>query len=263
MQPQRDDLRRGWRRSSAWPLNPRRHHRRIRTDRGSCRTCSRRSPLRRTSRRGPRTAPATRRAPGQRGSSGARRRRGPGTAQSFPQPRRAKGGSPDAAALLATTRQREGFCWWSWGESNPRPLECHSSALPTELQPQRTARQAIARVWRCKARGGARGVEAEALHGMLARPPAGVAELAYAGPSKGPGLRGRVGSSPTSGTPVVSRIRSAGGRAGCRRTRRRRGARIGRSMPRRIGRLSAACSRAARAGALGRKERRVHASRRS
>ncbi len=25
--------------------------------------------------------------------------------------------------------------WWSWGESNPRPLECDSSALPTELQP--------------------------------------------------------------------------------------------------------------------------------
>ena len=25
---------------------------------------------------------------------------------------------------------------WSCGESNPRPLECKSSALPTELQPQ-------------------------------------------------------------------------------------------------------------------------------
>ena len=25
--------------------------------------------------------------------------------------------------------------WWSQGESNPRPLECHSSALPTELRP--------------------------------------------------------------------------------------------------------------------------------
>jgi hypothetical protein len=25
--------------------------------------------------------------------------------------------------------------WWSQGESNPRPLECHSSALPTELWP--------------------------------------------------------------------------------------------------------------------------------
>src|SRR5690349_9433930 len=25
--------------------------------------------------------------------------------------------------------------WWSRWESNPRPLECHSSALPTELRP--------------------------------------------------------------------------------------------------------------------------------
>jgi len=22
--------------------------------------------------------------------------------------------------------------WWSQGESNPRPFECHSNALPTE-----------------------------------------------------------------------------------------------------------------------------------
>ena len=27
------------------------------------------------------------------------------------------------------------FIWWSWSGSNWRPLECHSSALPTELQP--------------------------------------------------------------------------------------------------------------------------------
>src|SRR3982751_228336 len=30
-----------------------------------------------------------------------------------------------------------GETWWSQGESNPRPLECHSSALPTELWPHR------------------------------------------------------------------------------------------------------------------------------
>ena len=30
------------------------------------------------------------------------------------------------------------FYWWSQGESNPRPLECHSSALPTELWPRFT-----------------------------------------------------------------------------------------------------------------------------
>src|SRR5205807_5342983 len=29
----------------------------------------------------------------------------------------------------------QGLKWWSQGESNPRPLECHSSALPTELWP--------------------------------------------------------------------------------------------------------------------------------
>jgi hypothetical protein len=29
--------------------------------------------------------------------------------------------------------------WWSRWESNPRPLECHSSALPTELRPHSTA----------------------------------------------------------------------------------------------------------------------------
>src|SRR5918996_5994712 len=26
--------------------------------------------------------------------------------------------------------------WWSRGESNPRPLECDSSALPAELRPR-------------------------------------------------------------------------------------------------------------------------------
>ena len=29
----------------------------------------------------------------------------------------------------------EGVGWWSQAESNRRPLECHSSALPTELWP--------------------------------------------------------------------------------------------------------------------------------
>ena len=34
--------------------------------------------------------------------------------------------------------------WWSRRESNPRPLECHSSALPTELRPHEVGRQADA-----------------------------------------------------------------------------------------------------------------------
>ena len=29
--------------------------------------------------------------------------------------------------------------WWSWGGSNPRPLDCQSNALPTELQPHPSA----------------------------------------------------------------------------------------------------------------------------
>ena len=28
-----------------------------------------------------------------------------------------------------------GFVWWSRGESNPRPPQCHCGALPTELRP--------------------------------------------------------------------------------------------------------------------------------
>src|SRR6185503_10948189 len=31
---------------------------------------------------------------------------------------------------------RSGENWWSQAESNRRPLECHSSALPTELWPR-------------------------------------------------------------------------------------------------------------------------------
>ena len=36
-------------------------------------------------------------------------------------------------------RLSSGFIWWSRWESNPRPLECHSSALPTELRPHSLA----------------------------------------------------------------------------------------------------------------------------
>src|SRR5579864_8569451 len=32
--------------------------------------------------------------------------------------------------------RRQSVNWWSQAESNRRPLECHSSALPTELWPQ-------------------------------------------------------------------------------------------------------------------------------
>ena len=48
-----------------------------------------------------------------------------------------------ADSMTATLAQRErprccdlGLCSWSCGELNPRPLPCHGSALPTELQPR-------------------------------------------------------------------------------------------------------------------------------
>src|ERR1051326_1279202 len=37
---------------------------------------------------------------------------------------------------------------WSRRESNPRPLECHSSALPTELRPHRRETGGEARIYR-------------------------------------------------------------------------------------------------------------------
>jgi hypothetical protein len=38
--------------------------------------------------------------------------------------------------LKSKNRNIEFVKKWSCGELNPRPLECKSSALPTELQPQ-------------------------------------------------------------------------------------------------------------------------------
>ncbi|ABE04491.1 unknown [Rickettsia bellii RML369-C] len=37
--------------------------------------------------------------------------------------------------FLEDLRKAENHCrnWWSQGESNPQPFECHSNALPTEL----------------------------------------------------------------------------------------------------------------------------------
>ena len=44
-------------------------------------------------------------------------------------------GVEDAKKGLTRNRKSLNLFWWSWRELNPRPLECHSSALPTELQP--------------------------------------------------------------------------------------------------------------------------------
>ena len=43
--------------------------------------------------------------------------------------------APSARCGWFTTRSPQGEGWWSQAESNRRPLECHSSALPTELWP--------------------------------------------------------------------------------------------------------------------------------
>ena len=60
-------------------------------------------------------------------------------------PRRSTQKKPPGAMFRAARETEKGdflrsprIFWWSWGELNSRPLECHSSALPTELQPLRT-----------------------------------------------------------------------------------------------------------------------------
>ena len=56
--------------------------------------------------------------------------------------RAAPGVPGDAGQRAPATLAREpgaAETWWSRWESNPRPLECHSSALPTELRPHGSA----------------------------------------------------------------------------------------------------------------------------
>ena len=52
-----------------------------------------------------------------------------------------KGAGPQAQGHC----QLKGSCiwevWWSWGDSNPRPFDCQSNALPTELQPHAVRRR--------------------------------------------------------------------------------------------------------------------------
>src|SRR5262249_49400538 len=50
------------------------------------------------------------------------------------------------SCCLPSGQGREG--WWSQGESNPRPRECHSRALPTELWPQFATSSAALRMRR-------------------------------------------------------------------------------------------------------------------
>src|SRR6478736_9564524 len=41
-----------------------------------------------------------------------------------------------AQVVCSRENNNSNLNWWSQGESNPRPRECHSRALPTELWPQ-------------------------------------------------------------------------------------------------------------------------------
>jgi hypothetical protein len=46
-----------------------------------------------------------------------------------------RGREVSVGPVWSIRRSAPGACWWSRAESNRRPLECHSSALPTELRP--------------------------------------------------------------------------------------------------------------------------------
>jgi predicted AlkP superfamily phosphohydrolase/phosphomutase len=54
--------------------------------------------------------------------------------QQSPEKRRVEG--PETTKSYPGRGSTRGVVWWSRGESNPRPLECDSSALPTELRPR-------------------------------------------------------------------------------------------------------------------------------
>ncbi len=94
------------------------------------------------------------------------------------------------------------YLWWSWRGSNSRPLECHSSALPAELQPHTFGLRLRSNFLTCMLKCcqyifldicGPR-------HNNQRR--AGVVKLVDAGDSKSPFPRGSVGSIPTSGTKI-------------------------------------------------------------
>ena len=53
----------------------------------------------------------------------------------LPRPPSASQASAPNKKGLRTATKSFYFFWWRWRELNPRPLECHSSALPTELHP--------------------------------------------------------------------------------------------------------------------------------
>ncbi len=92
--------------------------------------------------------------------------------------------------------------WWSWRGSNSRPLECHSSALPAELQPHLLGFRLIFKhltqaLMLCQHIY----LDIYTLYHNNQRR-AGVVKLVDAGDSKSPDSCSHVGSIPTSGTKI-------------------------------------------------------------
>ena len=94
------------------------------------------------------------------------------------------------------------YLWWSWRGSNSRPLECHSSALPAELQPHKPGfRLSVGLLTQARKLCQYIYLDICNLHHNNQRR-AGVVKLVDAGDSKSPDSCSHVGSIPTSGTRV-------------------------------------------------------------
>ena len=99
-----------------------------------------------------------------------------------------------------SSRLTHRYSWWSWRGSNSRPLECHSSALPAELQPHMFGfRLRVVHLTHVSNRCQYIFLDIWATRHNNHRH-AGVVKLVDAGDSKSPDPRGHVGSIPTSGT---------------------------------------------------------------
>jgi hypothetical protein len=106
----------------------------------------------------------------------------------------------DGTKKRSSSRLTHRYSWWSWRGSNSRPLECHSSALPAELQPH-TFGFRLRVVHLTHVFDQCQYIFLDILeprHNNRRR--AGVVKLVDAGDSKSPDPRGHVGSIPTSGT---------------------------------------------------------------
>ena len=92
------------------------------------------------------------------------------------------------------------YSWWSWRGSNSRPLECHSSALPAELQPHLLGfRLSFKHLTQALTLCQHIYLDIYTLYHNNQRR-AGVVKLVDAGDSKSPDSCSHVGSIPTSGT---------------------------------------------------------------